>query len=129
MITGKITADSMTVNDINGWKAPGVVSACHVGGTTQLLFSVGGEQVTCSSGAGTNTITFAHTLNHQKFTAFIIPRDQSPSNNATASFRGWGEISSRSNTSFTMKFYDSEGKIHAAGGSDTQFDLVLISWE
>lgn len=128
LITGQITADSMTVSDINGWKAPGVVSACHVGGTTQLLFSVGGEQVTYSSGAGTNTITFAHTLNHQKFTAFIIPRDQSPSNSATASFKGWGEISSRSNTNFTMKFYDSEGKLHAAGGSDTQFDLILISW-
>lgn len=128
-ITGQITADSMTVSDINGWKAPGVVSACHVGGTTQLLFSVGGEQVNYSSGAGKNTITFTHTLGHQKFTAFIIPRDLNPSSSTTSSFRGWGEISSRSNTNFTMKFYDSEGTLHAAGGSDTQFDLILISWE
>lgn len=125
-VTGKITCDSLTVNNLENWKVPGVVCIYHMGYTDGELYSSNGKHITnISFNSSAQNYVISHNIGHTNYTVMHMGCTRA---NDTSPFRGIMSITNITPNLCTVYFVDTEGDAHYVGDSKTALDFILMEF-
>lgn len=125
-ITGNITCNSLSVANMDNWKAPGVVCIYHYNGTVlQELYSTGGKKITNIQKGSTGVLTIVHTnINTMNYICYAIGAKRYGD---TGGFIGSSGLTSMSANTCTMLLKDTDNNPHTPDKA-AAIDIIILSY-
>jgi len=114
----------VTVENLKGWKVPGVIGIYHIGGIYKNIYTTGNFVVAEVKRIDTGTYTLYHTIGHTNYSVIHVGATREGDK---MSFLGSSRCNSISNNSVTLFFKDTDNNAHNLDNY-AAVDFIFISY-